>query len=58
MGDYVDAWSNLSWDICSWKRQLEKNENLESFKLVSLKLEGLHSSWKVPIEVRKFSMQY
>ena len=35
-----------------------KNENLENFKLGNLKLEILHFSWKVPMEVGKFSTQY
>ena len=34
-----------------------KNEQLETCKLYSLKLESFHLRWKVPIEVGKFSMQ-
>ena len=35
------------------ERAVEKDEKLES-----LKLESFHLSWKVPIEVGKFSIQY
>ena len=38
-------------------RVVEKRE-IENIKLENLKLEIFHLSWKVPIEVEKFSMQY
>ena len=35
-----------------------KNEQFETFNLESLTLESFYLSWKIPIEVGKFSMQF
>ena len=43
-------------DTFGLKEQLEKNENLEIFKLESFKLKNLLLSWEVSIEVGKFSI--
>ena len=39
------------------ERAVGNNEKLENSKLENLKLEIFHLSWKVPIEVGKFSMK-
>ena len=43
----------VSWKKEKLERAVGKNEKLESSKLESFRL-----SWKAPIEVGKFSMQY
>ena len=40
------------------ERAVGNNEKLENSKLENLKLEIFHLSWKVPVEVGKFSMQF
>ena len=42
-------------DYIKLERAVEKIEKLKSFKLESLLLGSFHLSWKVPIEVGKFS---